>query len=65
MCGGEFGSALTFAVGQAASAPGQMPIEELRSGLAVLQGAGVPTAPPAPPAARPSAGSSTPGTSRR
>lgn len=37
LCGGEFGSALTFAVGAAASAPGQMPIEDVRAGLAVLQ----------------------------
>jgi 3-dehydroquinate dehydratase-1 len=40
LCGGQFGSALTFAVGQAASAPGQMPIEALRTGLAVLRDAG-------------------------
>ena len=40
LCGGQFGSALTFAVGQAASAPGQMPIEDLRAGLAVLRRAG-------------------------
>jgi 3-dehydroquinate dehydratase-1 len=39
LCGGQFGSALTFAVGQAASAPGQMPIEALRTGLAVLRDA--------------------------
>ena len=37
LCGGEFGSALTFAVGQAASAPGQLPIDDLREALAVLQ----------------------------
>lgn len=37
LCGGAFGSALTFAVGSAASAPGQMPIEDVRAGLAVLQ----------------------------
>lgn len=37
LCGGAFGSALTFAVGAAASAPGQMPIEDVRAGLAVLQ----------------------------
>lgn len=36
LAGGEFGSALTFAVGQAASAPGQLPIEELRRALALL-----------------------------
>ena len=37
LAGGEFGSALTFAVGQAASAPGQLPIGELREALAVLR----------------------------
>ena len=37
LCGGAFGSALTFAVGQAASAPGQLPIEDLLAGLAVLR----------------------------
>jgi 3-dehydroquinate dehydratase-1 len=42
LCGGEFGSALTFGVGDAASAPGQMPVEALRSGLAVLRGASGP-----------------------
>ncbi|MDB5752407.1 MAG: aroD [Ramlibacter sp.] len=36
LCGGAFGSALTFAVGAAASAPGQMPIADVRAGLAVL-----------------------------
>lgn len=36
LCGGAFGSALTFAVGQSASAPGQMPIEDMRTGLAIL-----------------------------
>jgi 3-dehydroquinate dehydratase-1 len=40
VCGGVFGSALTFAVGQAASAPGQIPIDELRAALAVLRSAG-------------------------
>ncbi|MEJ8839165.1 type I 3-dehydroquinate dehydratase [Ramlibacter sp. AN1133] len=39
LCGGVFGSALTFAVGAAASAPGQIAIEEVRAALAVLQGA--------------------------
>jgi 3-dehydroquinate dehydratase-1 len=39
ICGGEFGSALTFAVGQQASAPGQLPIDELRAALAVLRAA--------------------------
>ncbi|HEY8357729.1 MAG TPA: type I 3-dehydroquinate dehydratase [Ramlibacter sp.] len=42
LCGGAFGSALTFAVGAAASAPGQMPIEDVRAGLAVLARAGAP-----------------------
>ncbi len=37
LCGGVFGSALTFAVGAASSAPGQMPINDVRAGLAVLQ----------------------------
>ncbi len=37
VCAGEFGSALTFAVGQAASAPGQLPIEALRAALDVLK----------------------------
>lgn len=37
LCGGVFGSALTFAVGSEASAPGQMPIEDVRAALAVLQ----------------------------
>jgi 3-dehydroquinate dehydratase-1 len=40
VCGGVFGSALTFAVGQAASAPGQIPIDELRAALAVLHRSG-------------------------
>jgi len=37
LCGGAFGSALSFAVGQDASAPGQMPIEELDAALAILR----------------------------
>jgi 3-dehydroquinate dehydratase-1 len=37
LCGGVFGSALTFAVGASASAPGQIAIEDVRSALAVLQ----------------------------
>lgn len=37
LCGGAFGSALTFAVGSAPSAPGQVPIAEVRAALAVLQ----------------------------
>jgi 3-dehydroquinate dehydratase I len=36
MIGGLFGSSLTFAVGQSGSAPGQMPIEELRTVLAIV-----------------------------
>lgn len=40
LCGGVFGSALTFAVGAVASAPGQMPIEDVRAGLAILERAG-------------------------
>jgi 3-dehydroquinate dehydratase I len=38
VCGGEFGSALTFAAGRAASAPGQLPLGPLRVALAVLHG---------------------------
>jgi 3-dehydroquinate dehydratase-1 len=38
LAGGVFGSALTFAVGQAASAPGQIPVQALRAGLAALRG---------------------------
>jgi 3-dehydroquinate dehydratase I len=37
LCGGAFGSALSFAVGQNASAPGQMPIEDLDAALAILR----------------------------
>ena len=40
LCGGLFGSALTFAVGASASAPGQMPIDDVRAGLAILARAG-------------------------
>jgi 3-dehydroquinate dehydratase I len=36
MIGGVFGSAVTFAVGQSASAPGQVPIEELRTVLKIV-----------------------------
>lgn len=39
LCGGAFGSALTFAVGAAASAPGQIPIADVRAALAVLHSA--------------------------
>ncbi len=37
MVGGVFGSALTFAVGASSSAPGQVPIEDLNTVLAVMQ----------------------------
>jgi 3-dehydroquinate dehydratase-1 len=37
LCGGVFGSALTFAVGSASSAPGQVPIADVRAAVAVLQ----------------------------
>jgi 3-dehydroquinate dehydratase-1 len=37
MVGGVFGSALTFAVGKASSAPGQIPIEELRAVLETVR----------------------------
>lgn len=37
LCGWAFGSALTFAVGQNASAPGQLPIGDLNAGLALLR----------------------------
>ena len=40
LCGGAFGSALTFAVGQSASAPGQMPIAGLSAALDLLRRAG-------------------------
>lgn len=40
VCGAAFGSALTFAVGQSASAPGQMPIAELSAALDLLRKAG-------------------------
>jgi len=36
MVGGVFGSALTFAVGKSASAPGQIPIEDLRIALSTV-----------------------------
>ncbi|HEX7889105.1 MAG TPA: type I 3-dehydroquinate dehydratase [Ramlibacter sp.] len=39
LCGGVFGSALTFAVGSAPSAPGQIAIEEVRAALRTLQAA--------------------------
>lgn len=37
LAGGLFGSALSFAVGQQSSAPGQWPIEELETALALLR----------------------------
>jgi len=37
MIGGVFGSALSFAVGAASSAPGQVPIEDLNTVLTILQ----------------------------
>jgi 3-dehydroquinate dehydratase-1 len=37
MIGGVFGSSLTFAIGQTSSAPGQIPIEDLRSVMSIIQ----------------------------
>lgn len=37
LIGGVFGSAVTFAVGQNSSAPGQLPIEDLRLALSIVQ----------------------------
>lgn len=37
MCGWAFGSAMTFAVGEASSAPGQIAIEDVETALALLQ----------------------------
>ncbi|WP_425804692.1 type I 3-dehydroquinate dehydratase [Desulfitobacterium sp. Sab5] len=37
MIGGVFGSAVTFAVGESSSAPGQIPIDELKSVLSIIQ----------------------------
>ena len=37
LCGWAFGSAMTFAVGENSSAPGQMPIEDVEAGLAILR----------------------------
>lgn len=37
LCGGVFGSALTFAVGASSSAPGQVPIEDVRATLALVR----------------------------
>jgi 3-dehydroquinate dehydratase-1 len=39
LAGGLFGSDITFAVGLRASAPGQIPIQELKMGMALLYGA--------------------------
>lgn len=36
LCGWQYGSAMTFAVGSGRSAPGQIPIEELRAAMALL-----------------------------
>jgi 3-dehydroquinate dehydratase-1 len=36
LAGGLFGSDITFAIGKQASAPGQIPIEELKNGMALL-----------------------------
>ena len=36
LAGGLFGSDITFAIGMQASAPGQIPIKELRNGMALL-----------------------------
>ncbi|HEY3532308.1 MAG TPA: type I 3-dehydroquinate dehydratase, partial [Casimicrobiaceae bacterium] len=38
IAGHLFGSSLTFAAGERASAPGQMPIDALREAIAALQG---------------------------
>lgn len=40
LCGGAFGSAVTFAVGSGASAPGQIAIGDLRTAQQILQRAG-------------------------
>jgi 3-dehydroquinate dehydratase-1 len=37
ICGGQFGSALTFAVGNSSSAPGQIAIQDLRAALKTLE----------------------------
>jgi 3-dehydroquinate dehydratase-1 len=44
LCGGAFGSALSFGAGAAASAPGQLPVAGLKAALALLQSAGAPPA---------------------
>lgn len=40
LCGWMYGSALTYAVGQSNSAPGQIPIEDLRAALEIIRRAG-------------------------
>lgn len=37
LCGWAFGSAMTFAVGEASSAPGQMPIADVAAAIEILQ----------------------------
>jgi 3-dehydroquinate dehydratase I len=37
LCGWTFGSAMTFGVGESSSAPGQMPIEDLATGLEIAR----------------------------
>jgi len=37
LMGGVFGSAMTFAIGASSSAPGQVPIEDLRAVLGILE----------------------------
>lgn len=39
LCGWMYGSVLTYAVGERSSAPGQIPIDDLRAALKTLQGA--------------------------
>jgi 3-dehydroquinate dehydratase-1 len=45
LCGGAFGSALSFGMGAGASAPGQLPVAGLKAALALLQSAGEPSRP--------------------
>jgi 3-dehydroquinate dehydratase I len=40
LCGWMYGSVITYAVGQGSSAPGQMPIDDLRAALTALQHGG-------------------------
>jgi 3-dehydroquinate dehydratase-1 len=37
MCGWAFGSAMTFAVGESSSAPGQMEIADVEAAVSLLQ----------------------------